>query len=176
MSATASDLQFRFSGGASNGDPALSLGGVISNTTIVTPSDFWDWIDYNESHFGDTEYRCIYLRNTHTSDTFFGVKAYVIEALLPGGAPTPDILNIQWDPAGIGNGTSTGVAVTIVSDHAVPSGVSFPSTPPVSDQTALAAVNLPSQWSIALWMKRAIPSGSDLPHFSQPIVKIIFGD
>jgi hypothetical protein len=61
----AASLQFRLTGGASNSDPALSLGGVASSTQLSgTPlNNLFDNVSSAEAAAGDVEYRAISLYN-----------------------------------------------------------------------------------------------------------------
>ena len=58
-------LQLRLTGGASNNDPASSLGGVMSSNQVsaVAMNNLFDNVDPDEASAGDVEYRAIDLYN-----------------------------------------------------------------------------------------------------------------
>lgn len=111
----------------------------------TTANTLWDNITKAESFNGDTEYRCIYLKNNHATDSFFGVAIYVDQQ------PTADdSFEIGLDPAGI-NGTAT----TIVDESTAPAGVTFSS--PTSG-SPLNIGTLAAQDIVAVWIKRLVPA------------------
>jgi len=69
MAIVSTDLKYYLSGGAGNAVPDSSLGGVISTTEVVdnTSHNLFDQVSGAETTDGDTNYRCIYLKNTHGS-------------------------------------------------------------------------------------------------------------
>ena len=69
MPITTDQLELYLSGGATNTDPELSLGGIISNTQVPSPilHNVFDKIVGEESSAGDTEYRVIYIRNGNST-------------------------------------------------------------------------------------------------------------
>lgn len=128
------DLERRLSGGEFETDSKQSLGGVMSDTSLQKPiSALWDYVDYNESFFGDTEYRCIYWRNNNDSLSMLALKWYVVQGTLPDGSTSPIEHNIAVDPHGVGDGRNTGIAYTIADEGTapvigVPDGVSASAT------------------------------------------------
>lgn len=111
------------SGGPSNSDPNASLGAGISGTLIDDPSKVFDQISHTESWLGDTEYRCVYVKNTHGSESYLGLVGWVIQAVLPatlGGGDAPEHMEIVFDPVGIGDGTNDGVASTVATEETPP--------------------------------------------------------
>ena len=69
MPIVASDIKVRLIGGSSNSDPNASLGGVKSSTEVTdnTLNNLYDQVSGSESASGDTEYRCVYIHNSHAS-------------------------------------------------------------------------------------------------------------
>ncbi|NOQ30254.1 MAG: hypothetical protein GQ570_03930 [Helicobacteraceae bacterium] len=118
--------------------------------TNVTNGTFDD-ISSSESFNGDTEYRGFYIKNTHGIDTAFGVKIWIDSQ--PVGA---DSLAIGVDPAGVGDGSTGGVAVTIANEGVAPSGVTF-TTPGSQGAGILIGDLLPGQCA-AYWQRRVIPA------------------
>jgi len=146
-----SDIQFRLSGGAGNTDPNASIGGVMSSEpwTGGTLHDLFDAISGDENAASDVEYRCIYVRNGHATLTWGpNIKAW-FSAVTAGGAD----LAMGLDLAGVGNGSTTGVADTIADENTAPSpAVTF--SAPTSKATGLAPANVPAGNAFALWIRR----------------------
>ena len=79
MPITSSNIGEYFSGGAGNTLATASLGGAISTTEVTdnTTHNVWDQVSSAESAAGDTEYRCIYVKNEHGSLTWQNAAVYV---------------------------------------------------------------------------------------------------
>lgn len=73
------DIKFYFSGGFYNKDPRYSLGGGISSFVIKSGAlnNLFDRVRTQESVTGDTEYRCIYLKNTNQTRKLLKCKLWV---------------------------------------------------------------------------------------------------
>lgn len=147
----------------SSGDGSLvvdvlisSLPGTDQNDADIQPTDLlnilWDDYDREDSFDGAIEYRCIYIKNTHATDTAFSVGLFLHQ-----DADGPDSVAIGRDPAGPGNGVTTGVATTIADDQSPPGGVSF-SAP--ARGAAIALGNLIAGEMAAFWIRRTLPSGN----------------
>jgi hypothetical protein len=97
----------------------------------------------------------MYLSNTHGTDTMFGVSVFV------NSQPTgDDDVAIGLDPAGVGNGSSTGVALTIADEDdsggaLAAGGVTF--TVP-TDVAPLNIGDLAPGEAAAVWVRRNIPA------------------
>lgn len=104
-----------------------------------------------EAIAGSVKYRCIYLYNGSTTDAFLSVNPFLESQPVAG-----DTLAIGLDPAGNGNGTSTGVATTIANENTAPAGVTF--STPTSGPTGLAVGALASLTGRALWIRRTVPA------------------
>src|ERR1051325_6128 len=79
-----SDIAIKFSGGLTNSDGRLSLGGTVSNADVPndTLNGLWDDIDGNQLKNGSSELRFIYIKNLNTADTFAAVKAWISQPSL----------------------------------------------------------------------------------------------
>ena len=142
------DIQYRLSGGASNSDPAASLGGVISST--AAGSNIFDNVSSAEASAGDIEYRCVYVRNGHGSLTLQGAKVW-IQTNTPSGDTT---VAIGLDLAGV-NGT----ADTVADESTAPDpAVTF--TSPTSEGTAISIGDIPSGHHQAIWIRRTVTSSA----------------
>ena len=78
-----------------------------SNTLTITnqTNKVWDDVTKTQSLNGKTSYRCIYVKNSHSTDSI--VNLVVWRSAAPTGQ---DTLSLELDPAGIGDGTASGVA------------------------------------------------------------------
>jgi hypothetical protein len=123
-----------------------------TNTIVVSNRDnnLFDDVTKAEALAGDTNYRCIYAKNGHASDTATSVSVWINQDSL--GA---DTISIGADPAGVGDGSATGVATTIANEAAVPAGVVF--TQPLSEGAAIALGTFTFGTGCALWIKRNVP-------------------
>lgn len=132
---------------------AASLPGTDQTDTITIANlanKTFDDIDKLESFYGDTEYRCLYVTNTHSSETFIGNLLWI------GGQPNgADSLEIALDAAGVGDGFTTGVAATIATEGDAPAGATF--TAPVGTGDALSLGDLGPGKAYAFWQKRVCP-------------------
>lgn len=145
-----SEIQYRLSGGAGNTDPNASLGGVMSSTAWAggTLHDLFDVVTGDENAASDVEYRCVYIRNANATLTWSLIKVW-FTAVTAGGAD----LAIGLDPAGVGNGSSTGVATTVANENTAPAGVTF--SAPTTKATGLAPASVPAGSGFALWVRRS---------------------
>lgn len=141
------------SGGAGNQDPALSLGGIKSNT--LAPQQLLGDVPWSLTQVGIVDFLCVYAKNIRTDplDVIAGLKTYIQQQLTGD-----DDVTIQYDPAGVGNGTTTGVATVIADRYAAPAGVTFPVTVPVGLANALPEKLLLPGECVAIWIKRTVPA------------------
>lgn len=100
---------------------------------------------------GDVQYRCLYFRNNHASLTANDVRLYI-------HAPPalPQTLAIGVDPAGVGNGTTTGVAQSIADAHTAPTGVTF--TAPLLAANGISLGSIGPNQCVAFWQRRTLPA------------------
>ena len=155
MTITQSDIEFYLSGGSDNTDPNASLGGAISSTAVQdnTLNNVFDDVSGQESQDGDTEYRCIYVKNNHASDTWYNVVVWISQE-----TPADDQIDIGLDPAGVGDGSTTGVATTIPDESTAPEGVTF--SHPLDKASGLSIGDIPAGQCQAIWLKRIVPAGT----------------
>jgi len=155
MPISGSDLKQLLSGGGGNTNPNASLGGVRSTTEVVdnTVENLFDNITGSESSAGDVEYRCYYFKNAHGTITWEDVVAW-LESQISGGAS----VQIGLDPAGVGNGTSTGVATTIANESTAPTGVTF--STPTDKPSGLSVGDVGPGEMFAIWVKRTVAAST----------------
>ncbi len=143
MAILSTDIQYRLSGGASNSDPNASLGGAISSTAAGT--NIFDNVSSAEASAGDTEYRCLYIRNGHATLTMQSAKVWI-----QSNTPSADTA-VAIAIAGEGiNGT----AETIANENTAPSGESFVTA--VDEANAISIGNIPPGQHIAIWVRRVV--------------------
>lgn len=99
---------------------------------------------------GDVQYRCTYFQNNHPTLTANDVRLYIHAA-----PAAPQVLAIGLDPAGAGNGSTTGVAQTIANESTAPTGVTFSS--PLLAASGIPVGTLGPGQSIAFWQRRTVP-------------------
>ncbi len=149
MPIVTADIQFRLSGGASNTNVNLSLGGVMSSTAWAGGAlhDLFDPISGTENSNSTVDYRCVYVRNAHGTLQWQTVLAWMA-AEVAGGAN----IAIGLDPAVAGNGSTTGVAVTIANETTAPAGVTF--TSPATKAGGISMGNINATLGRAIWIRR----------------------
>jgi hypothetical protein len=148
------DIEFRYSGGAANADPSLSLGGAMSSEIVPSNSlaNLFSEVALAESEFGLVDYRCIYVLNTHASDT---LAIGAANTQLPPDQAGASIA-MGLDPAGV-----NADAQAIAYSTAVPVGVAFLAYPPSGAGLDLGDLG-PSDF-IAVWIRRTIPANTNVP-------------
>ncbi|HKJ77296.1 MAG TPA: hypothetical protein VKA64_08825, partial [Gammaproteobacteria bacterium] len=126
---------------------AANLPGSNQSDTVTIAqlaNNIWDDVAKTEAVYGDTEYRCLYLANRY-SDTVLDVRLWVDSQ--PVGA---DEIDIGIDPAGIGDGSSTGVAQTVADEGTPPSNVTF--SRPTDYSGGVSVGDLDADQVIAVWI------------------------
>lgn len=148
MPIASTDIKFRLSGGASNANPLLSLGGAKSSIE-VSPAALFDTVSEAESVAGDFEYRCFYVHNAHPSLTLESVVAWL----------SANTSYAKSDLAiGVGTSAVGGAEQTVANEGAAPAGVAFIAAATVG--AGVSAGNLAPGAHRALWLRRAITAGA----------------
>lgn len=152
----AADMKWFLSGGSANTNPNNSLGGIRSTTAITdnTLRNLFDDVGVVEAQLGDVEYRCLYLKNDHATDTLHAVKIW-IDSNTPSASTD---MAIGLDPAGVTDGVSPPAAVpSPLDENNPPSGVSFSASPlPTSQATGLLIGDMGPQTCQAIWVRRTV--------------------
>jgi len=145
------DIVYRLSGGASNTDPNLALGGIISSTAIVdnTLNNLWDNVSGDEGAAGDIEYRCFYVRNSHATLTLQTPVIWVSS----NTTSASDEVDI-----GVGTAAVNGTEQTVANETTAPSGVTF--SHPTTKGTGLSLGSLPAGQHKAVWVRRTVTAGA----------------
>src|SRR3990170_2746083 len=156
MAVAAENIRFRLSGGATNKSSNAALGGIMSADELNddVPRNLFDDVTGGEAAAGDVEYRCYYVRNNHATDTASVVRVYITQDTPSAGTE----LDIGLDPAGVGNGTTTGVAVVIANEGATPFGVNF--SHPTTFALGLDISSLGPGQAQAVWVRRTVTASA----------------
>lgn len=150
MSIIAADFVSRLSGGATNADGNLSIGGIKSaNAMSATTDALFDAVTAAQATAGLVEYRCIYLHNANAVDTMTNARVW-INANTPLAGTTLDI--------GIGAAAVNATETAVANEGTAPAGVAF--TAPTTAATGLAVGTLPLGQHRAIWLRRTVTAGS----------------
>jgi hypothetical protein len=123
-----------------------SLGGAIT-VTEVTPSTIFDTVNSTEASSGDTEYRCIYVKNTNGSIALQSAVLWIVTDANPG-----DIA------IALGGEGKNGTAETVANENTAPVGESF--TSPASKGAGLSLGTLNAGDTYPIWVRRTIPAST----------------
>jgi hypothetical protein len=143
MSIVSTDIKIYLSGGAANADPDLALGGAISATQMGT--DIFDVVSSAEASAGDTEYRGVYIKNTHGTLTLTSAKVW-IQSNTPS---TDSAITIALCDEG-----ANATMETIGDEDTAPTGPSFVTA--VDEANALSLGNLAAGSYYGIWIKRVV--------------------
>lgn len=147
MPIISTDIKYRLSGGGANTEQDAALGGAAS-TTDASASIF-DNVLSGEASAGDTEYRCVYVKNTHATLTALGTKIW-IQTNTPSADTAVDI--------GLGTSAVNGVEQTIADENTAPSGVTF--SAPTNLAGGLSIGDLLAGQTKAVWIRRTVTAGA----------------
>lgn len=148
----AGDLEYRYTGGAANGDESLSIGGATSSVEITTASDnnLFPDVTGDEASSGNTKYRCLALLNNHGSLTLQNSKTWFTS----NTTSADDTLNMALS----GLGLNTQAESTADEDTAPSNGESF--TAPASKAAGLSVGNVPFSQYYPLWLQRVVDAAA----------------
>lgn len=143
MTILASDISIRLSGGSANSVQIGSLGGVKSSSLAL--ATLFDNVNLSESLAGDIEYRCIYVHNSHSTDTLNNAVAWIT-------SNTPSSGTAIY--IGLGTSAMNATEQTIADENTTPSGITFVLA--ASKAGGVALGNIPAGQSRALWLRRVV--------------------
>lgn len=143
MPIVATDIVFKQSGGA-------NLGGAVSAADVPTALHaLFDAITGSESLGGDVEYRCVYVKNNHSTLTLYNSVAF-LQSNTPSTSTAFDI--------GLGTSAIGATEQTIANEGAAPAGVSF--SAPATYVAGLAIGDLAPGQTKAIWLRRTVSAGA----------------
>lgn len=160
MAILPTDFELRLSGGAGNTAPASAIGGAMSTagggeiTTAGDLNNLFDDVSDAEALAGDTEYRCVYIKNAHATLTAQSVLVYL--ASLTTSPSTEYAIGAATE------GPNATVAA-VANEGTAPAGVTFSS--PTTSGAAVALGDLDPGEYHGFWIRRTVNaatnSGSD---------------
>src|ERR1041384_6350222 len=153
MPVAASDILLKYSvgsgsaGNSTSGTRDTSLGKYISTTQVSAPPNaFFDDVSSAEALAGDTEYRCIFVHNSHATDSALNVSVAIQSEVAGGGVTTIALDNLAASAVGSSSAQTAG---PVADENTAPTGVgSFGSS--VTIGTLLAGQ------CRAVWLKRTV--------------------
>lgn len=145
MPIVSGDILYRLSGGAGNSNANASLGGIVSSNAV--PSGLFDDVTSAEASAGDTNYRCVYVRNNHGTLTLVGAVLWITS-------------NTTGNRIAIGLGTSAINATeqTIANEATAPTSVTF--SQPASKAAGLVIGDIPAGQTKAFWIRRTVAAAT----------------
>ena len=146
MPIVSADIDYFLSGGSGNTDPAASLGGAIS-TAEATTNTLFDDVASAEASAGDTEYRCVYVKNSHATLTLLTAKVYI------QANTTGDRIAIA-----LGGEGKNGTAEAVANENTAPVGEVF--SQPVDYAGGLSLGDLAPGETFPVWVRRTIPAAA----------------
>ena len=126
------------------------LGGAITASEITSNqvNNLWDDIDGLGSANGETNYRCLYVRNINTSLTLQSAVVY----LLSNSSVTGVSIEV-----GLGTSPINGTEQSVPNENTAPAGVIFSTAEDFAN--ALSIGDIPSDSFKAIWLKRVVVAG-----------------
>jgi hypothetical protein len=150
-----SDIEFRLSGGTTNTNPLLSLGGAMSTAagglmTSGVANNLWDDISGSQTAAGGSEFRAFYVKNANASVDWLSV-VYWIDVLTTSA-------DTEFDVALASEAVNVAIVQTLASEASVPTGVTF--SRPTSKGTGLSIGTIAHGQFKGLWTKRTWNAGT----------------
>jgi len=147
MALVAGDLKMFLTGGASNADPNLSLGGVTSSVQFVddTLQNLFGNVSAAEALVGSTKYRALALKNTSGTSIAYGTYIHISEET----PSTYTTVEIAYDATGTQD---------IVDENTAPVGLIF--SAPLDLATAIALGDIAVSGVARIWFKRIVTAGA----------------
>jgi len=147
MPITSGQLKLYLTGGASNNDPDLSLGGVISTTEFQndTLENLFSSIPPQEALTGSVKYRALDLKNTSGLTAYDGI-------LYISSETTSTYTKID---IGIDSGTQT-----IADEDTAPASPAITFSHPLSLAGGLSLGDVSAGGTVRLWFRRTVTAGA----------------
>lgn len=151
MAIIEADFSLRLSGGASQTDPALALGGAKSSEVVSSSiNGLFPAVSAAQALAGRVDYRCVYLHNANATDLMTALRNW-IEENSPNADTTLDI--------GVGTAAINATEQTIANTTTAPTGVTF--SAPADAASALALGNIPAGQHRSIWLRRTVNAGAE---------------
>lgn len=148
MAIVATDIKFFFSGGSSSTDGTGSWGGAKSTTELTSGKlhDLFDLVNASEALAGDTEYRAIYVQNTHASLTLSSAVMWLVAST----TSTDTTVAIAQGS----NGTSSAI-VSTANEGTAPS-ITGSFVEPTTKANGVVLGNIASGAWVGVWIRRTV--------------------
>lgn len=157
MTVTATDIKIRYStvsgsaGNSTAGTAAGSLGKYMSTTDVAAPPNaYFDDVASSEASAGDTEYRCVFVYNSHATESALNVGVQVVSEVAGGGVTTAALDNIAASAAG----SASAQAAQVADENTAPTGVGAFGT------SLLSIGTLAAGQCKAVWLKRTVAAST----------------
>lgn len=163
MPIVAGDIDFHLSGGSGNSNVNASIGGAISTTQITdaTVHNLFDIVASDEAAAGDTEYRCLYVKNAHATLALQNAKVWI-----QTNTPSTDTsVEIGLGAAAV-NVTETAVA----NESTAPASVTFSTA--VNEGASLSIGNIPAGQFKAIWVKRIVGAAAAAYNADSAVIRV----
>lgn len=159
------DISFQLAGGAANANPNLSLGGAISANAIVDAAlhNLFDIVDGDEAAAGDSEYRCLYIKNNHATLSMLSTSLFVLTE-----SPSAD----SDELIALGSSAIGGVEQTVADESTAPSGVAFAQANGLAN--ALVMGDIPAGSWKAFWIRRDILAAASAVNNDSSVFQVKF--
>lgn len=147
MPIVGTDIKYFFSGGSSATDGTGSWGGNKSTTELTSGKlhDLFDLVNASEALAGDTEYRAIYIQNTHASLTLSSAVVWIVSSTTSADTTIS---------IGEGTGGTSSAITSTANENTAPSGVSF--TEPTTKATGVVLGNIAAGAWRGIWIRRTV--------------------
>jgi hypothetical protein len=160
MTITSNQIQFFLSGGSSNSNPNLSLGGEISNTPVLgTLNNIFSDITTEQASSGRTDYRCVYIKNISVSDSLYDAGIYVYSQSSGGST-----IEIGTSPTPVDT-----TAPSIAVDTLAPYDVTFEET---SSGSRIILGDVGPESIVPVWIRRTTSPETDFKELDNFVLKI----
>lgn len=163
MGVTGSDIEWRYSDPAATAgddqaqdDADESLGEFMATNgpTSAVKGEVFRATTGAEGQSGITLYRCLFLTNTHATDSAQNLRVYV-----PSQAAGGATFSIGLDPAGAVAGDSGGAQAEVIADEeTAPGGVTFSAPSTYGD--GLDVGELAAGEAIGVWIRMVVPENA----------------
>jgi len=165
MPVAAADIKLRYStksgtqGNSTAGNADGSLGKYLSTTDIPDNqlNNLFDDVTGAENAASDVEYRCLFIYNSHATDSWLNVKVWIQSEVAGGASIAIAIDNIAASPAN----SSSAQAAEIANEDTAPTGVGAFSSP-TTEGAALTVGTLAAGQCRAVWVRRSAANTSSL--------------
>jgi hypothetical protein len=156
-----SDIKYFLSGASEDEgvqeDPDASLGNYRSSTEVedATLNNLFDNVSGDEAAAGDTEYRAIFVQNTHATLTWLGVKLWIVAQ--PDERLTKESFEVGVEPP---SEQPDGYIQTIMDESTAPEDVDF--SAPANKGAGISIGDLAPGEIYGIWVKRIVPEGAEV--------------